>query len=186
MLDSITSALNSEQSVLIPVLPPTRTLDLLMLLDNAFTTTPAIQHFPIFYLAHTSQKAISATRTMLEWLSQEINLQDHPFDFKFIKIVTQYQDLTQGPPGPRIVIVDNLELSTNSFAHQAFLDFKSSGNLLLLTSQSVPTNSITAKLLQQWETTSPSLSAEIPRPIVSIQLNTDVEMESRIPLQGED
>lgn len=123
---------------------------------------------------------------MLEWLSQEINLQDHPLDFKFIKIVTQYQDLSQGPRSPRVVIVDDLNLQTNSFAHQAFLDFKSSGNLLLLTSQSVSQNSITETLLQQWKSTSPSLSLETPRPIVSIQLNMEVGMEQRIPLQGEE
>ena len=185
-LDSISTALSSEQSVLIPTLPPTRALDLLILLDNVFTTTPSLQQFPIFYLAHTSQKAITATRTMLEWLSQEINLQDHPLDFKYIKVVTTYQELTQGPPGPRVVVVDDLEMQLNSFSHQAFLDFKSSGNLLLLTSQSVSQNSITSKLFKQWNSKSPSLSSEIPRPVVSIQFPTQLEMESRIPLQGEE
>src|SRR5271170_4468181 len=119
VLDSISSALTAGQSVLIPTLPPTRALDLLILLDGVFTTTPTLQSFPIFYLAHTSQKAVNATRTMLEWLAQDITLQDHPLDFKSIKIVTQYPDLLQGPPGPRVVIVDNLDLAPGSFAHQA-------------------------------------------------------------------
>jgi cleavage and polyadenylation specificity factor subunit 2 len=176
--------LSAEQSVLIPVLPPTRALDLLILLDNAFATTPTLQPFPIFYLAHTSQKAITATRTMLEWLSQDINLQDSPLDFKYIKIVTQYNDLTQGPPGSRVVIVDDLEFHTNSFAHQAFLDFKSSGHLLLLTSQSISTNSLTHTLLQQWRSVSPTLSS--PRPIVNVSLNANIEIEQRIPLQGDE
>ena len=170
--------------MLIPVLPLTRTLDLLIFLDNAFTTTPTLQPFPIFYLAHTSQKAITATRTMLEWLSQDISLQDSPLDFKYIKIVTQYNDLTQGPPGPRVVIVDDLEFHTNSFAHQAFLDFKSSGQLLLLTSQSVSANSLTHTILQQWQSISPTLSS--PRPIVNVSLNTNMDMEQRIPLQGDE
>lgn len=123
---------------------------------------------------------------MLEWLSQEINIQDHPLDFKFIKVVTQYSDLAQGPPGPRVVIVDGLDLETGSFAQQAFLDFKSSGHLLLLTSQSVPANSLTRKLLRQWEYTSPSLSPETPRPIVAIQAQVEIGLEQRIPLEGED
>src|SRR5438045_3181059 len=89
-IDCITTAIAAEQSVVIPALPPTRVLDLLLLLDNAFTTTPALQQIPVFYLAHTSQKAVSATRTMLEWLSQDITVQDHPLDFKHVKIVTEY------------------------------------------------------------------------------------------------
>ena len=176
--------MTSEHNVLIPVLPPTRALDLLLLLENAFATTFILQPFPIFYLAHTSQKAIRATRTMLEWLSQDISLQDNPLEFKFIKIVTQYHDLTQGPPGPRVVVVDDLELQTNTFSRQAFLDFKSSGHLLLLPSQAVSKTSITHKLLQLWESISPNLSS--PRPIVTVSTSTTVDMEHRIPLQGDD
>jgi cleavage and polyadenylation specificity factor subunit 2 len=184
--DSITSALTSEQSVLLPVLPPTRVLDLLLLLDNAFTTTPALQPFPIFYLARTSQRALSATRTMLEWLSQDITLQDHPLDFKHVKVVTQYSDLTQGRQGPRVVIVDGADLQEESYAHQAFLDFSSSGNLLLLTTQAVRPTSISGVLLQQWNTTSPDISPDTPRPVVGIQTTMDVTMVQRIPLQGDD
>jgi len=187
IIDSISSALTSGQSVLMPTLPPTRALDLLILLDGAFTTTPALHPFPIFYLAHTSQKAVNATRTMLEWLSQEISLQDHPLDFKSVKIVSQYPDLLQGPPGPRVVVVDNLDLAPGSFAHQAFLDFKSGGNLLLLTSHSITKDTITDKLLSQWEATSPSLTEDTtPRPIVGVNMSTEITVETRIPLQGEE
>jgi len=169
-----------------PALPPTRVLDLLLLLDNAFATTPALQQFPVFYLAHTSQKALSATRTMLEWLSQDITIQDHPLDFKQVKVVTEYSDLAQGKAGPRVVIVDGLDLQVGSFAHQAFLDFKASGNLLLLTSHSVSPNSTTAKLLEQWESSSPSISDDTPRPIVNVTTDVEVIMEQRTPLQGEE
>src|SRR5271170_686300 len=184
--DSISTALDSGQSVLIPSLPPTRTLDLLLLLDNAFTTTPSLQKFPIFYLAHTSLKAVTATKTMLEWLSNDMSLQDKPLDFKYIKIVTQYHDLTLGPPGARLVIVDNLDLQPLSFAHQAFLDFKSSGHLLLLTSHSPSPNSTTSHLLNLWERASPSLSPDTPRPIIALQTTTQVTLLKRTPLQGDE
>ncbi len=121
---------------------------------------------------------------MLEWLSQDISLQDSPLSFDKIKIVTQYNDLAQDPPGPRVVIVDDLEFHTNSFAYQAFLDFKSSGHLLLLTSQSVSTTSLTHTLLQQWQSISPTISS--PRPIVNVSLNMNVDKEQRIPLQGDE
>ena len=157
-----------------------------MLLDTAFTTTPVLHPFPIFYLAHTSHKAITATRTMLEWLSQDINVQDNPLTFKYVKIVTHYNELVQGNPGPRVVIVDSLDIATASFAHQAFLDFKSGGHLLLLTSQSVPRDSLAYSLLQQWDAKSPSLSPETPRLIVSLSTSAEVTLEQRIPLQGDD
>ena len=183
-LDSITTALTTDQSVLIPALPPTRVLDLLLLLDNAFLTTPVLHPFPIFYLARTSQKAVSATRTMLEWLSQDINLQDHPLVFKHVKIVSQYADLTQGPPGARVVVVDGHDIELGSFARQAFLDFKSSSHLLFLTSRGVTKGSISDKILALWEKNSPSLAN--PRPIVPVQFSTQVEMEHRTPLEGEE
>lgn len=182
----MTAALDAGQNVLIPSLPPTRTLDLLLLLDNAFATTPSLQKFPIFYLAHTSLKAVTATKTMLEWLSNDMSLQDKPLDFKYIKIVTQYPDLTLGPLGPRVVIVDNLDLQPLSFAHQAFLDFRSSGHLLLLTSHSPAPDSTTAHLLNLWESMSPRLSPDQPRPIIALQTQTQVTLLKRIPLQGEE
>lgn len=169
-----------------PSLPLSRSLDLLILLDNAFTVTPALQPFPIFYLGRTSQKSLSATQTMLEWLSQDITLQDHPLDFKYVKLVTSYPELTQGKPGPRVVIADGLDLQVGSFAHKAFLDFSPSGNLLLLTSQSVSHDSPTAALLQHWEATSPSISEVTPRPIVTVSTELDLAIEQRTPLQGDD
>ena len=184
--DSITSALTAQQSVMIPALPPARSLDLLILLDNAFTTTPALHPFPAFYLAKTAQKAVRATRTMLEWLSQDITLQDHPLDFKHIKLVTEYTGLAQGPLGPRLVIVDDLEMSLQSLSKQTFLDFNITGNLILFTSRSTPQNSLPLLLLSHWEMTSPSLSSERPRPIVGVSLTTEVAFEHREPLVGED
>ena len=123
---------------------------------------------------------------MLEWLSPDITLQDHPLDFKYVKVVTSYNELVQGKPGPRVVIVDGLGLEVGSFAHQAFLDFSPSGNLLLLTSQSVSPQSTTATLLKQWETTSPSVSDDTPRPVVAISTELDLAIEQRVPLQGDD
>jgi cleavage and polyadenylation specificity factor subunit 2 len=184
--DSVTAALAGEQSVLIPAPPPTRVLDLLILLDNAFSSTPILQPFPIFYLARTSQKAIGATRTMLEWLSQDITLQDRPLDFKWIKIVSQYSDLLQGNPGPRVVIADGLDLQSSSFARQAFLDFKSSGHLLLFPSRIVPMDSLAHKLLEEWDSISPALQSDAPRPIINIATSARVQIDQRIPLTGED
>jgi cleavage and polyadenylation specificity factor subunit 2 len=171
---------------MIPALPPTRSLDLLILLDNAFATTPALHTFPAFYLAKTSQKAVRATRTMLEWLSQDITLQDHPLDFKHIKLVTEYTDLAQDPGRPRLVIVDDLNMSAQSFSKQTFLDFNSIGNLIVFTSRSTTENSLPSVLLSQWEMMSPSLSTERPRPIVSVSLTTEIAIEHREPLVGED
>ena len=171
---------------MIPALPPARSLDLLILLDNAFTTTPALHPFPAFYLAKTAQKAVRATRTMLEWLSQDITLQDHPLDFKHIKLVTEYTGLAQGPPGPRLVIVDDLDMSLQSLSKQTFLDFNITGNLILFTSRSTPQNSLPLLLLSHWEMTSPSLSSERPRPVVGVSLTTEVAIEHREPLVGED
>lgn len=171
---------------MIPALPPTRSLDLLILLDNAFATTPALRPFPAFYLAKTSQKAVRATRTMLEWLSQDITVQDHPLEFKHLKLVTEYTDLAQGPPGPRLVIVDDLEMSLQSFSKQTFLDFNIAGNLILFTSRSTSQSSLPSLLLSHWESTSPSLSDDRPRPIVSVNITTEVAIEHREPLVGDD
>jgi cleavage and polyadenylation specificity factor subunit 2 len=171
---------------MIPALPPTRSLDLLILLDNAFATTPALRPFPAFYLAKTSLKAVRATRTMLEWLSQDITVQDHPLEFKHLKLVTEYMDLAQGPPGPRLVIVDDLEMSLQSFSKQTFLDFNIAGNLILFTSRSTSPTSLPSLLLSHWESTSPSLSQDRPRPIVGVNLTTEVAIEHREPLVGDD
>jgi len=123
---------------------------------------------------------------MLEWLSQDITLQDHPLDFKHIKLVTEYTGLAQGPPGPRLVIVDDLDMSLQSLSKQTFLDFNITGNLILFTSRSTPQNSLPLLLLSHWEMTSPSLSSERPRPVVGVSLTTEVAIEHREPLVGED
>lgn len=123
---------------------------------------------------------------MLEWLSQDITVQDHPLDFKHVEIVTEYSDLGKGKSGPRLVVVDGLDLQVGSFAQQTFLDMKSMGHLLLFTSRSVSPNSTAAELLEQWETSSPFISDDTPRPITNVTTDVEIVMEQRTPLQGEE
>ena len=184
--DSITSALTADQDVLIPAPPPTRTFDLLLLLDTAFHTTPTLQKYPVFYLARTANRAITATKTMLEWLSQEINLQDKPLEFKHIKIVTSYSELTSGASGARLLIVDGVDLEPDTLAHQAFLDFKSSGHLLLFPWKLVNDSTIAGTLLKQWDEASPILSQTTPRSIITVKSTVQIPHTTRIPLTGDD
>jgi cleavage and polyadenylation specificity factor subunit 2 len=120
---------------------------------------------------------------MLEWLSQEINLQDRPLEFKHIKIVSTYAELSAGP---RLVIVDGVDIQPGTFAYQAFLDFKSSGHLLLFPWNLVDEHSIAGILLKKWDETSPALSDSTPRSIVTLNTNMNITHVERIPLQGDD
>jgi cleavage and polyadenylation specificity factor subunit 2 len=122
---------------------------------------------------------------MTEWLSQDITLQEQ-LNFKYVKVVTHYDDLRQNPGSPRIAIVDGANLQQGTFAHQAFLDFSNNGNFLLLTNQAVPTSSLAGTLLREWDSKSPDISSDTPRPVVAIQTKMDVTQEKRIPLQGEE
>jgi cleavage and polyadenylation specificity factor subunit 2 len=168
--DSVTNALNSGKSVFIPAPPPTRSLELLTLIDS----TKQLHNYPIFYLGKTTQKAISQTRTMLEWLSQDIT-SDSPLSLSSINLVHDYAELSSGKPGPRLVIVDDVNLHPRSFSHQTFLDFKQTGNLMLYPSSRVSPSSISAVLLEH--------ASMIPSTFVKTLTIPHVD---RIPLQPDE
>lgn len=123
---------------------------------------------------------------MLEWLSQDLTSQEKPLDFKYISIISSYSDLLSIPPGPRLVIVDGAEIQPGSFAYQAFLDFKATGQLLLFPTNSVPQDSIAGRLLAQWNESSPELITATPRAIIGVKTTLSITHIDRIPLQSED
>jgi hypothetical protein len=120
---------------------------------------------------------------MLEWLSQEINLQDKPLDFKHIKAITSYNEL---PPGPKVIIADGADLQPGTLSHQVFLDFKSSGHLILFPWKSIDERTLSGRLLREWNNTSPELWTSTPRTIVTIASTMTIDHIDRIPLTGED
>ena len=158
-VDSVTNALNSGKCVFIPAPPPARSLELLTLID----ITKQLSIYPIFYLGKTTQKAVAQTRTMLEWLSGEIT-SDSPLALPSITLVHEYAELSSGKPGPRLVIVDDVNLHPGTFAYQTFLDFKETGNLMLFPSNKVSPNSISANLLQETNTLPQTISKPLKIP----------------------
>jgi cleavage and polyadenylation specificity factor subunit 2 len=155
--------------VFIPSPPPSRSLELLTLIDSS----PQLHSCPIFYLSKTCLKALSQTRTMLEWLSQDIP-PDAPLTFPSITFTNNYTDLSGGKPGPRLVIVEDANISPETFARQTFLDFKSTGNLLLF-----PTRRVTHPLPR----TLLSNAGTIP---ASITTQMTIEQVDRVAPSAED
>lgn len=74
LLDCITSALSSRNSILMPCDSSTRLLELLVLLDQHWSYSRL--KFPICLLSRTSREMLTFVRSMMEWLGGTISKED--------------------------------------------------------------------------------------------------------------
>jgi cleavage and polyadenylation specificity factor subunit 2 len=86
-LDTLTSTLRSQSSVLIPIESATRVLELSYLLETYWSSNDEISRYPIFMLTSVSVKVINLAKRMLEWMGDGIASllsQDRkvPYDFR--------------------------------------------------------------------------------------------------------
>lgn len=74
MIDCVTSALLSRNSLLLPCDSSTRVLELLVLLDQHWTFSRL--KYPICLLSRTGQEMLTFVRSMMEWLGGTISKED--------------------------------------------------------------------------------------------------------------
>lgn len=85
LFDALSTAIQHNASVLIPVDSSTRVLELAHMLETHWRSNNL--NTPLFLLTHQSAQTISTAKVLLEWMGESIEREfsgsrDNPFDFK--------------------------------------------------------------------------------------------------------
>ena len=103
MMDMIKATLRSDGSVLIPVDPNGRVLELLLALENAFTSEAALTIYPVVFLSPLGDVVLDQVKTRMEWMNKSIltefensvNFTAHPFLFRHVEVMSSLTDFNE-------------------------------------------------------------------------------------------
>ncbi|KAI8820645.1 beta-lactamase-like protein [Fimicolochytrium jonesii] len=187
LIDEITSALNNDANVLIPVDSSTRVLEIAYLLEQHW----AFQRLqtPLLFLTHQSYRTMSMAKTMLEWMGDGVanafsQRREAPFDFKFLRTVYRKAELDK-LRGPKVVLASLGGVDTG-WSHDILREWGSSEKaLVLLPDRGLP-GSMARKLYTEWSLHAPPKTEENTRSAVNLELTIPIIAKEKIPLEGEE
>lgn len=114
IVDAICSSLKAGGTVLLPADTAGRTLELLQIIEAHWNSSKL--SYPVFFLAHQSQRAIDLAKGMLEWMSQSLakvfeHDRSNPFDLASIRICHSL-DQIKSIAGPKAIIASMASLDS--------------------------------------------------------------------------
>lgn len=151
LIDTIISHLRHVQgSVLMPVDPAGRLLELVLLLDSAWTLHRV--PYPIYLVGPESSRLLEYVRSMLEWMGESVIKsfganRENPFELKHIKAVATVEALqaameaskaTSGTAMPKVVLATSASLSYGP-SRRLFYEWASLADHLVLFTMSPTT-----------------------------------------------
>ncbi|CCJ29043.1 unnamed protein product [Pneumocystis jirovecii] len=185
--DSIKNTLAQQGNVLIPTDAATRSLEFCWILDRYWK-----QHnlqYPIYFLSHTGNKAISYAQSMIEWMSDSIiseyGSSGSVFEFTYVKVITNEFQFLSMVSGPKVILATSSNMDCG-FSQKIFLDSiaKDSKNLVILSQKSIYyENSLSKDLLDRWNLAIEHSDQLIP-PAVILNFNRTVTIRTSVPLVG--
>ncbi|KAG8856093.1 hypothetical protein FRB91_001267 [Serendipita sp. 411] len=210
LIDLITGTIASGHSLLFPVDSSTRLLELLVLTDQHWAYSR--MRAPICLISRTAKELLAFIRNMMEWLGGTISKEDLgesnknqrrrrvdedeevmgalALRFKFIEIFSTPDQLINkfSSREPKLILAVPASLSHGS-SRSLFSEFAGvEGNVVVLTERTQQ-GTLNRYLMDRWEAaqeeTEKWQDGKIGEP-VSIDRPIDIELRSKIPLQGEE
>lgn len=138
-------------NILIPIPPVGRVLDILLLLESTWQLHRF--QYPIYLIGSQASKMIEISKSMLEWMNESILKsfsanRENPFEFKYIKILSSYEELAQISQTKYIALASGPFLSYGT-SRRIFYDWISnSSHLIIFPSLSPPIGTLSHVLLQ--------------------------------------
>lgn len=184
LINSLTSTLENNGNVLIPVESTTRVLELSYLLDQHWAYNRLTYH--LLFLTSQSSKTINLARSMLEWMgdgiSQAFAARELPFDFRYLKCISSLSEL-ESLSGPKVVLCSTPGMMYG-FSRELLLIWGTSENNLVVLPERGPIGSVCRELYEYWNMNSSSEAAVRPAILTSIEI--PIEIKRSIPLSGEE
>ncbi|GAO47354.1 Metallo-hydrolase/oxidoreductase [Saitoella complicata NRRL Y-17804] len=198
LLSHITTTLSHTPSstILIPLPPSPRLLELAYLLEQHWRTLPAPQP-PLYLLSSSAGKTIQYAKSMLEWMSEEIGREfgavqsGGPFEFKHLKVVGRWEQCKSGSDGKEgMVVMVTGEGLEGGLGRRVFVEDVATNpqNLLLLTQETtMEPDSLAGKMWSVWDTHAPSAPEGVIRDAISaggVQLR--LKIREKALLEGDE
>jgi Cft2 family RNA processing exonuclease len=143
MMEMIKSTLRSDGSVLIPVDPNGRVLELLLALEAAFTSEAGLLIYPVVFLSPLGDVVLDQVKTRMEWMNKSIltefensvNFTAHPFIFKHVEVMASLNDLNESYSyrKPKVVLATCASLDYGDSRELFCRMSNDANNLVLLT-----------------------------------------------------
>lgn len=176
LIDMMISHLRHETgNILIPVPPAGRILDILLLLESTWQLHRF--QYPIYLIGSQASKMIEISKSMLEWMNESILKsfsanRENPFEFKYIKILSSYEELAQVSQTKYIALASGPFLSYGP-SRRIFYDWISnSSHLVIFPSLSPPIGTLSHVLLQSRNSTE-------QQPILSFQVTILEQLQGK-------
>ena len=114
LIAAMKSTLRCDGSVLLPVDPNGRVLELLLLLENAWSADVSLTMYPVIFLSPLGDVVLDQIKTRMEWMNESVltdfeasaNFTAHPFLFSHITILSSLAEFSEKVPHrkPKVVL----------------------------------------------------------------------------------
>ena len=143
MMEMIKSTLRSDGSVLIPVDPNGRVLELILALEAAFTSEAGLTIYPVVFLSPLGDVVLDQVKTRMEWMNKSIltefensvNFTAHPFLFNHVEVMSSLSDFNEAYSyrKPKVVLATCASLDYGDSRELFCRMCNDANNLVLLT-----------------------------------------------------
>lgn len=143
MMELIKSTLRSDGSVLIPVDPNGRVLELMLALEAAFTSEAGLTIYPVVFLSPLGDVVLDQVKTRMEWMNKSIltefensvNFTAHPFLFNHVEVMSSLSDFNEAYSyrKPKVVLATCASLDYGDSRELFCRMCNDANNLVLLT-----------------------------------------------------
>ncbi|CED83949.1 mRNA cleavage and polyadenylation factor II complex, subunit CFT2 (CPSF subunit) [Phaffia rhodozyma] len=213
LLDLITKTFVSQSSILFPVDPSTRLIELLILLDQHWSYSIAQAHstgttwtYPLCLVSSTGKQMVDFTRSLMEWMGGDVargeatmgfgrggggnEMRGHPLEFRHLRFYDSVAALTATYPASRPKLILAIPPSMSHGPSRAlFTQLASNLNtLVVLTSRSEP-GTLSYDLFEKWnERQAPGRKAGEGEAGVPLGLDETLEItvNTKVPLSGQE
>jgi Cft2 family RNA processing exonuclease len=120
LINLIKSTLRSDGSILLPVDPNGRVLELLLMLESAWAADAALGVYPVIFLSSLGDVVLDQVKTRMEWMNKSlvdefensVNFAAHPFVFNHISIESDMNQFVEKFPGrkPKVLLAPHASL----------------------------------------------------------------------------
>ncbi|TPX34148.1 hypothetical protein SmJEL517_g03138 [Synchytrium microbalum] len=185
LLDAISTAIQHNASVLIPVDSSTRVLEIAYILEAHWRSKSL--NTPLFMLTHQSSQTVTAAKVLLEWMGESIEKEfsgnrDNPFEFKKMQLAHSLKDLDRAGNVGKIVLASMPGMDAG-FSKSLFVEWATvSKNLIIITDRGYP-RSMTRRLYKMWDSTG---SQNETGAIRVLNADMNLKISKKVPLQGDE
>ena len=145
VMDSVMRALRNDGSVLVPVDPTGRLLELILVFES-YWQQHNLGSYPLMLLSNTGFNTLEFAKSQLEWMNSSLTAnfertRSNAFATRYLKICHERAELNAFPRGPKVVLATMASLECG-MGRELLTEWASNNRNLVLFPQRVPEGSL--------------------------------------------